>query len=210
MLRPRRSQAHEHVDDSDELITGQRPHVRHNNEWASTTTIVTGSIIRTTTASMATAPLNNCTKNGDIKPAHTHAPLPRRLPPPPTSFFEVMTIARRVEWLPIDAVIFINMDRRVDRHESILLELEHIGVPSNRIHRLAATVFDAPPNPPASYFVSNGSSVGTSVKKVAAAGCADSFRRALVMALKHREWETVMIVEDDVRLYYFPVGCRPF
>ena len=203
MLRPRR-RSYENEDDPDELITGQRPHVRHNNEWASTTTIVTGSIIRTT-ASTATAPPNNRANNGNIKTAHTHASLPRLLPPPPpTSFYEVMTIARRVEWLPIDAVIFINMDRRVDRHESILLELEHIGVPSNRIHRLAATVFDAPPNPPPSYYFSNGSSVGTSVKKVAAAGCADSFRRALAMALKHREWETVMIVEDDVRLYYFP------
>jgi glycosyl transferase family 25 len=74
----------------------------------------------------------------------------------------------------IDAILYINLDHRVDRKEHILNEINKLGKDASYVHRI-----DAIKN-------SNG-----------ALGCSLSHIKALQYVLEHPEWKNVIVLEDD-------------
>ena len=104
-------------------------------------------------------------------------------------YFTVLTTVVEAPWWPIDAVLFINLDERTDRRANAEQELGLLGVPKELIHRVSGT----------NYLAGNISAVSAANRStLAAAGCADSFHRALQLALKNENWKTIMVVEDDI------------
>lgn len=77
-----------------------------------------------------------------------------------------------MDWL--DAVVYINLDRRVDRREQIESVLDDLGVPPEKIHR-----FSAIPCEGRAWF-----------------GCTMSHRDVLGQA-KASGWNTFLVLEDD-------------
>ncbi|MCB1072767.1 MAG: glycosyltransferase family 25 protein [Chlamydiia bacterium] len=75
----------------------------------------------------------------------------------------------------VDGIIYINLDHRIDRKELMESELQQLGVPKEKIHRLSA-VYDR----------FNGTK-----------GCLLSHIQSLTLAME-RGWEKVLILEDDV------------
>jgi len=74
----------------------------------------------------------------------------------------------------IDAILYINLAHRIDRKEHILHEINKLGKDESFIHRIDA------------------------VKRIPGAlGCSLSHIKALEFALKHSEWNTVLVLEDD-------------
>jgi len=74
----------------------------------------------------------------------------------------------------IDAILYINLEHRVDRKKHILHEINKLGKDASHIHRIDAVKH------------SEG-----------ALGCSLSHIKALQYALDHPEWNTVLILEDD-------------
>jgi GR25 family glycosyltransferase involved in LPS biosynthesis len=74
----------------------------------------------------------------------------------------------------IDAILYINLDYRIDRKDHILNEIDKICKDKNKIHRINAIKTEK-----------------------GALGCGLSHIKALEMALEHSEWRTIMILEDD-------------
>ncbi len=76
-------------------------------------------------------------------------------------------------WDLVDAVLYINLEHRVDRREHLLGELGRIGVPASKIHRVDAVRRD-----------------------VGALGCTLSHIKALELILE-KGWDRVLVLEDD-------------
>lgn len=81
----------------------------------------------------------------------------------------------------VDAVCFINLDKRTDRNKEIMEEMVKMSVPIDNIHRIAAV----------------------SIPKNGHKGCIQSHIIALRMA-KMNKWDTVAILEDDAELSVQP------
>ena len=75
----------------------------------------------------------------------------------------------------IDAIIYINLDRRTDRKEHIENEIKKIDPTLSKTHRFSAE-----------YIPENG-----------ALGCSVSHIRVIEMCFEHPEWERCLILEDD-------------
>jgi GR25 family glycosyltransferase involved in LPS biosynthesis len=80
---------------------------------------------------------------------------------------------KQVEQLPIDAVIYINLDSRKDRDEELRAELHKVGVPEEKIHRLSAVK-----------------------RSWGALGCALSHISCLKI-IEEKGWTKTLILEDD-------------
>ena len=81
----------------------------------------------------------------------------------------------KIEYMnTIDAILYINLDSREDRKQSILNEIKKIGFPTSRIHRIPA-VYDA---------------------VCGHLGCGRSHVAALDLALQHG-WKRILVLEDD-------------
>ena len=88
--------------------------------------------------------------------------------------FETLTQAKQTqEELPIDAVLYINLDSRKDRDAEVKAELSRIGVPGHKIHRLSAVK-----------------------RSWGALGCALS-HVACLQFIEKRGWNRTLILEDD-------------
>ena len=74
----------------------------------------------------------------------------------------------------IDAILYINLEHRVDRNCHILEELSKLCKDSSKIHRIDAIYHEK-----------------------GAIGCGLSHIKALQCAQSHPEWKSVLIVEDD-------------
>ena len=74
----------------------------------------------------------------------------------------------------IDAILYINLAHRTDRKQHILAELSKICTDSSKIHRIDAVY-----------------------KNPGALGCLMSHIQSLLYALTHKDWQTVLVVEDD-------------
>ena len=83
-------------------------------------------------------------------------------------------------WDLVDAVLYINLEHRVDRREHILSELARMGVPSDKIWRVDAVRRD-----------------------VGALGCTLSHVKAMDLVLE-KGWRHVLILEDD---FTWMPGC---
>ncbi|MEA1063518.1 glycosyltransferase family 25 protein [Apirhabdus apintestini] len=79
-----------------------------------------------------------------------------------------------VDWSLVDKIVYINLDRRQDRNESIRAQLSALNVPQNKVQRFAAVESDCG-------FV----------------GCAKSHLAVLEMA-RDEKWGAVLILEDDM------------
>jgi GR25 family glycosyltransferase involved in LPS biosynthesis len=84
----------------------------------------------------------------------------------------------------IDAIIYINLDHRKDREESILNELKLFDVPAEKIHRIA----------------------GIYNKECGHIGCGQAHINALNLAVE-KGWDRVLILEDD---FYFKITLEDF
>jgi len=74
----------------------------------------------------------------------------------------------------IDAILYINLEHRVDRKEHMLHEINKLGKDVSCIHRIDAVKRDP-----------------------GALGCSLSHIKALQYALEHPEWKTILVLEDD-------------
>ena len=74
----------------------------------------------------------------------------------------------------IDAILYINLDHRIDRNEHILQEIHKVCTDPQKIHRIDAIKHNE-----------------------GALGCGLSHIKALEYALEHPEWTIVLILEDD-------------
>ena len=75
----------------------------------------------------------------------------------------------------IDAILYINLDHRLDRKEHILQEIRKIDPTLSKTHRIHAE-----------YVPAHG-----------ALGCTKSHMKALQLFMKHHEWKNCLILEDD-------------
>ncbi|MGV3346036.1 glycosyltransferase family 25 protein [Enterobacteriaceae bacterium LUAb1] len=78
------------------------------------------------------------------------------------------------DWSFIDKVVYINLNKRTDRKESMLSEFKRVGMPDDKIIRLEAFEHEK------GYI-----------------GCLQSHLAALNMA-KENKWQNILIVEDDM------------
>jgi GR25 family glycosyltransferase involved in LPS biosynthesis len=78
--------------------------------------------------------------------------------------------------IPVDHVLYINLDHRTDKLEAIYTKFANAGIPDNKSTRIDG--------------------IYTPGKGVL--GCALSHCKALELAKSHPEWEWTLIVEDDV------------
>jgi GR25 family glycosyltransferase involved in LPS biosynthesis len=78
--------------------------------------------------------------------------------------------------IPIDHVLYINLDHRTDKLEALHTKFTNVGIPNDKTTRINAI-----------YTPGNG-----------VLGCALSHCKALELAKSHPEWEWTLIVEDDV------------
>ncbi len=83
-------------------------------------------------------------------------------------------------WDLVDAVLYINLEHRVDRREHLLGELARAGVPAEKIHRVDAVRRD-----------------------VGALGCTLSHIKAFNLMLE-KGWSRVLVLEDD---FTWMPGC---
>ena len=83
----------------------------------------------------------------------------------------------------IDAVLYINLEHRVDRNEHIQEELRRAGVPGDKIVRINATL-----------------------RLNGAMGCTMSHIKALEYVLKHPEWNHILVLEDDFQFRSLPAA----
>ena len=74
----------------------------------------------------------------------------------------------------IDAILYINLEHRIDRNEHILAEIQKVCTDVSKVHRINAVK-----------------------REPGALGCGLSHIEALTFALSHEEWNTVLILEDD-------------
>ena len=75
----------------------------------------------------------------------------------------------------IDAILYINLDHRLDRKEHILQEIRKIDPTLSKTHQIHAE-----------YVPDHG-----------ALGCTKSHMKALQLFMKHHEWKNCLILEDD-------------
>jgi len=75
--------------------------------------------------------------------------------------------------LPIDAVLYINLDERKDRHKEINEEMSRIGISESKIHRVSAVK-----------------------RKWGALGCSLSHMACMDFIMQYK-WNNVLILEDD-------------
>lgn len=80
---------------------------------------------------------------------------------------------KHTESLPVDAVIYVNLDSRKDRDEEIKSELKRIGVPEDKVHRLSAVK-----------------------RSWGALGCSLS-HIACLKFIQERGWTRTLVLEDD-------------
>ena len=78
--------------------------------------------------------------------------------------------------IPVDHVLYINLDHRTDKLEALRTKFANAGIPNDKATRINA--------------------IYTPGKGVL--GCALSHCKALELAKSHPEWEWTLIVEDDV------------
>lgn len=78
--------------------------------------------------------------------------------------------------IPVDHVLYINLDHRTDKLEALRKKFANAGIPNDKATRINA--------------------IYTPGKGVL--GCALSHCKALELAKSHPEWEWTLIVEDDV------------
>ena len=78
--------------------------------------------------------------------------------------------------IPVDHVLYINLEHRTDKLESLRKKFANAGIPTDKTTRINAI-----------YTPGNG-----------VLGCALSHCKALELAKSHPEWEWTLIVEDDV------------
>jgi hypothetical protein len=77
----------------------------------------------------------------------------------------------------IDGVVYINLENREDRKKIIKEEMDKMGIPENKIHKVS----------------------GVFIPKNGHKGCVQSHILALQMA-KMNNWDTTLILEDDAEL----------
>jgi glycosyl transferase family 25 len=80
--------------------------------------------------------------------------------------------------LPVDAVVYINLDDRTDRKAEITAELQAVGIPDEKIHRLSAVK-----------------------RSWGVLGCALS-HESVMRFIVERGWKRVLILEDDAGFEY--------
>jgi hypothetical protein len=78
--------------------------------------------------------------------------------------------------IPVDHVLYINLDHRTDKLEALRTKFTNARIPTDKATRISAV-----------YTPGNG-----------VLGCALSHCKALELAKSHPEWEWTLIVEDDV------------
>ena len=78
--------------------------------------------------------------------------------------------------IPVDHVLYINLDHRTDKLEAIYTKFANAGIPDNKSTRIDG--------------------IYTPGKGVL--GCALSHCKALELAKSHPEWEWTLILEDDI------------
>ena len=81
----------------------------------------------------------------------------------------------------IDAVLYINLEHREDRHKHILNQIELMGIPKEKVHRIA----------------------GIYNKECGHIGCAEAHISAFNLA-KQNKWSKIIILEDDFSLKIKP------
>lgn len=98
-------------------------------------------------------------------------------------------------WQHIDAVLVINLDNRLDRWQAVQQTLSPI-VPEEKLHRLPAVWGrDIPGYGTRPWFRGKKRDATWAAR----AGCTLSHQRAMQLA-REQNWETVLILEDDLRL----------
>jgi glycosyl transferase family 25 len=75
----------------------------------------------------------------------------------------------------LDAVVYINLEHRNDRREHVENELRKLFPDGSKIHRIDAIKWES----------------------AGAYGCSKSHIKALETILEHKDWNTVLVVEDD-------------
>jgi GR25 family glycosyltransferase involved in LPS biosynthesis len=79
--------------------------------------------------------------------------------------------------LPVDHVLYINLNQRVDKFIYVLGECKRVGIPPEKMTRIE----------------------GIYIPDLGMLGCSLSHCKALELALTHPEWTWTLIVEDDVQ-----------
>lgn len=103
-----------------------------------------------------------------------------------------------VVWEKIDAVLIINLDESTQRWKTLIERLNGM-VPLEKVHRISAVCGINLPGYLAPPWFSTRTGNHARVR-AGAAGCALSHARALQYALKHSDWNTVLVLEDDAVL----------
>lgn len=103
-----------------------------------------------------------------------------------------------VLWKQIDAILVINLDESVERWKTLTDHLKGMA-PLKKVHRISAVRGTELPGylAPPWFSARTGNHARA---RAGAAGCALSHARALQYALKHDEWNAVLVLEDDARL----------
>jgi len=79
--------------------------------------------------------------------------------------------------IPVDHVLYINLNKRMDKFIYILDECKRVGIPSEKMTRIEAIY----------------------IPDVGMLGCSLSHCKALELALSHPEWTWTLIIEDDAQ-----------
>lgn len=101
-------------------------------------------------------------------------------------------------WKQIDAILVINLDESTERWRTLMEHLEGMA-PMEKVHRIPAVRGTEIPGYLAPPWFSARTGKHAKVR-AGAAGCALSHVRALQYALKHKKWNTVLVLEDDAVL----------
>jgi len=96
----------------------------------------------------------------------------------------------------IDAIIYINLDHRIDRNHHVLEEIKKIDPTLSKTHRVAA------------HFVPEHGALGCSISHI----------KALELCRNHPEWKRCLILEDDFTFVSSPndqimeliISCESF
>ena len=79
--------------------------------------------------------------------------------------------------LPVDHVLYINLNKRIDKFIYILDECKRVGIPPEKMTRIEAIY----------------------IPYIGMLGCSLSHCKALELALSHPEWTWTLIIEDDAK-----------
>jgi GR25 family glycosyltransferase involved in LPS biosynthesis len=79
--------------------------------------------------------------------------------------------------IPVDHVLYINLNKRMDKSIYILDQCKRVGIPSEKLTRIEAIY----------------------IPEVGMLGCSLSHCKALELALSHPEWTWTLIIEDDAK-----------